>query len=112
MKRNLVDQYVHYAEMQMECTFSGNYKKGNRASEKLFDMNTFLKENFEENREIIDLLIESSNPNVCIWISDVSLDLQYRADKVISILKNISKREDLGLIGLNAEMQLKTRNLL
>lgn len=33
MKRNLVDQYVHYAEMQMECAFSGNYKKGNRASE-------------------------------------------------------------------------------
>lgn len=95
----------------MECTFSGNYRKGNRASKKLFELNAFLKRNFDDNREEIDQLIESDHPNVFLWISNVALDMDYRTDEVIDKIKKISDNKNLGLIAFGAGMQLKTRKI-
>ena len=112
IKRKFIDQYLYYADIHTECTISGNYKKGNMASKKLFELNTILKNNFEEDKEIIDQLIESSNPGAFLWISNVALDLHYRTDEVVNTIRQISHNKDLGIISFGAEMQLKTRNLL
>lgn len=112
MKYNFVEQYLYYTDVHTECTNSGNYKKGNRASKKILEMNAILKNNFEEYRGIIDQLIESTNPGAILWVSNVALDLHYRTNEVISVIKQISLNKELGLISFGAEMQLKTRNIL
>ena len=112
IKKDIYNQYLHYSNIHTECTLSGNYRKGNQASKKIESLNAFLKNNFEENKEIIDRLIESSNPGAFLWASNIALDLQYRMEEVVKNIIKISKRKDLGLIAFGAEMQLKMRKIL
>lgn len=105
--RKLKEKYETLASIQMECTYNGNFKKGNRASDELIKINKFFLKNFEETKETIDELIISDNPNVILWISNVILEKNYRTEEVKSKIVNIAETEQFGIISFNAEMILK-----
>lgn len=109
---NMESDYYEAAKIQMEATYSGDYKKGNKASNKLERYNDLIRANFKEYESVVENLINSENPNVVIWIANVALDEKFKTDYVIRRLKDIAENKDLGIIGLNAEMLLKTRHAL
>lgn len=104
--------YYKSAEIQMRATYSGDYKNGNEASDELERYNNIIISDFENYKSLVEQLINSKNPNVVIWISNVALDKNFKADVVVNRLKEIAKDEKLGIISFNAEMTLKTRNIL
>ena len=104
---NVINKYIEMAVIQMECTYSGDYRSGNKASVQLEKMNIIFKNNFDENIIVIDELIDSENPNVILWISQVAFAQKYREKEIIDKLEQISCNQNLGIIRLNAEMVLK-----
>lgn len=112
MKDKLIADYCKAVQAQMDATYSGDYRKGNRESGKLYKYNDFIKSDFQNYKSVAEELIHSANPNVIIWIANVVLDTKYETDFVIARLKDIAQDKNLGIIRLNAEMILETRNLV
>lgn len=112
MKKELVLNYYEAAKTQMETTYAGDYKKGNRASNRLIKYNDLIKSDFPNYKSVVKELLNSQNPNVLIWIANVALDEKYEEDFVVSSLKTIAENKELGIISLNAKMILKTRCLI
>ena len=112
MEKEFILNYYEAAQIQMSATYSGDYKKGNKASNKLIKYNNIIKSDFKNYKSIVKELIYSQNPNVIIWIANVALDEKFEVNFVISSLKKIAENKELGIIGFNAKMVLKTRYLL
>ena len=106
-KTELLNKYHSEAQIQMDCTNNGNI-----ASEKLEKYNKIIKKDFVNNIDLVDELLDSDNPNVCIWISCVALDENYRVNFIKDKLTKFSYDDNLGIIGFNAKMLLKTKELL
>lgn len=111
-KDSLLSDYVGVAQKQMEYTYTGDFRKGNLASDKLKEYNDEIKSNFSEYEKTVYELITSNNPNACIWISNVALDKEFEVNLVIQRLKEIASTKELGIIGFNAKMVLKSRKLM
>lgn len=111
MTRNLELNYYEAAQIQMDATYSGDFRKGNKASDKLKKYNSVIEANFETNKSLMHNLVKSENPNVVIWIANVALNKNFETDYVIRRLKDIAQNKNLGIISFNAEMVLKTRHI-
>lgn len=84
MEKEFILNYCEAAEIQMSATYSGDYKKGNRASNKLIKYNNIIKSDFKRYESLVKELICSQNPNVIIGIANVVLDEKFEMDFVIS----------------------------
>lgn len=108
-KSKLIDEFVQNAIIQGKATYDVDYKKGNKASDKLFKITAIMKKDFEFAKSMLDELLDNSEPNVKIWASGVALDIGYKSNEAEKILTELSKMPELGILGLDAEMSLKVR---
>ena len=46
-KNDLLNKYYKESQIQMECTYSGNYEVGNKSSSKLEEYNKIIEMDFE-----------------------------------------------------------------
>lgn len=104
---DLVNDFIRNAVVQGEATYSGKYKVGNKASEKLFKIEKIMLDNPNLAEGMLDTLLSHSNINVKIWASGISMELGYRVEDAKKLLKQIACMPDVGILGLNAEMLLK-----
>ena len=111
MEKGLISNYCEAAKIQMDATYSGDYKKGNRASDKLKKYNDIMRSDFSKYEPIVKELLNSENPNAVIWIAGVALENNFEKDVVIYKLKKMTENEKLGILRLNAKMTLKVHNL-
>ena len=104
-----VEDYLRCSYEHMQCTFTGDYKKGNRYAKKIIKHNTKIEENDDKEMadRIIDLIIDSEVPNAVMWITPVCVKMQYRLSEVKDKLLMFSQRKDLGLCALDAERLLE-----
>lgn len=93
MEKELISNYCEAAKIQMDAIHSGDYKKGNKASDKLKKYNDMMKADFQKYEPVVIELLNSENPNVVIWIAEVALDKNFKRDIVISKLKKIAKKK-------------------
>jgi peroxiredoxin family protein len=105
----LINEFVKNAVIQGEATLEGNYKKGNKASDKLFKIIDIMKQDINLAENMLDVLMESQEPNVKIWACSTALDIEYKSKEAEQILKDISNSPDLGILSFNAEMSLEVR---
>lgn len=105
--KKITEEIIKNATIQGITQYSGDYKKGNKASDKLFSIWKEVKKDLIIAREIIDVLKNHENVNVRIWICSISLDINYKVDETKLILEKISKDKSVGILALNAEMTLK-----
>lgn len=105
--KKITEEIIKNATIQGEAEYSGDYKKGNKASNKLFSIWKEIKNDLMIAREIVDVLKNHENVNVRIWICSISLDINYKVDETKLILEKISKDSSVGILALNAEMTLK-----
>lgn len=108
-KSKLIEEFVQNAVIQGKATYDGDYKKGNIASNKLFKITAIIKKDFKLAKSMLDELLYNSEPNVKIWASGIALDIGYKSNEAERILTELSKKPELGILGLNAEMSLKVR---
>ncbi len=108
-KTYLTDQFIENANLQGEATKDGNYKRGNKASDKLYKIANILKEDKEFAKDILDILMVNPEPNVKIWACGIALDIDYKAYEAEKILTELSNTTELGILSFNAEMSLKVR---
>lgn len=108
----LIDDFVKNAVIQGEATYEGDYKTGNKASNKLFKLSKIMEQEREIAQQMLDVLLEHDNINVRIWASGKALDINYKYTEAVEALKRIAKMPEAGILGLNAEMSLKVRKLL
>ena len=100
-QEELFKHYIEMAEIQMECTYSGDYKKGNKASDELRKYNEIIESNFQDYEQLV----------LEMWIASVAIDKNFEMKSVVEKLKLISANKDLGIIGFNAAMLLKTKKI-
>lgn len=105
----LVNLFIKNAVIQGEATLSSDYKKGNKASDKLFKIRKTMKKDICIAKAMLDILLEHENVNVKIWAAGDALDLKYREEEAEQILKAISEMSDIGILAFNASMSLKVR---
>ncbi|SMQ80705.1 hypothetical protein SAMN05444673_3992 [Bacillus sp. OV166] len=105
----LIDEFVKNAVIQGNATLVGNYKKGNKASDKLFKIIEIMKLDIKMAETMLDVLMESQEPNVKIWACGTALDIDYKTKEAEQILIDISNSPELGILRLDAEMTLKVR---
>lgn len=94
MEKELISNYCEAAKIQMDAIHSGDYKKGNKASDKLKKYNDLMRSDFLKYESIVKELLNSEEPNA-----------------VIFKLKKMTENEELGILRLNAKMTLKVHNL-
>ncbi|MTI96028.1 MAG: hypothetical protein FH749_11195 [Firmicutes bacterium] len=107
----LINEFIKNAEIHGEATYSGKYKVGNKASDRLFKIKKKMSENPSLAEEMLDILLTDSKINVKIWASGIAIDLGYRLDEAVKILEKISTMPDIGILRFDAEMSLKARGL-
>ena len=107
----LTNEYVENAVIHGETTLSGDFKKGNKATKKLFKIEAIMKENTEIAREMLNVLLEHENISVLSWAAADALDLKYRAEEAEQLLKKIARMSDIGILRLDAEMSLEVRGI-
>lgn len=112
MDQKLILEYHKAAKMHMEATYSGNYKKGNKAGDKLKKYNDLMKSDFESYKSEVRELINSENVNVVVWIAGVALGEGFEIKKVENKLKQIAGDKSLGILGFDAKMVLKQYHFL
>lgn len=86
--------------------------KVNRAAKELIKLNDYLKENEDIAKVIIDELLYSSNFNTQIWISGLALDLSYRKEEVIVLLKSLGNNKEIGILAMNARLRLADKKIV
>lgn len=109
LKKNssmLIDEFVKNAVIQGNATLEGNYKKGNKASDKLFKIIEVMKQDINLAKTMLDVLMISGEPNVKIWACGTALDIDYKAKEAEQILEELSNSSELGILRLDAEMTL------
>jgi peroxiredoxin family protein len=109
-KENFIKVFIENAIIQKECTYSGDYKKGNKASEILFKVKDYLKKN-PESISYLKELMDQEDPNIKIWACGFALDFNYETKKAKEVLEKIASDKNLNILCLDAEMSLKVRNL-
>jgi len=87
----LTNDCIENAVIHGEATYSGDYKKGNKASDKLFKLGSIMEQNNDIAKEMLDVLLEHENINVRIWVAGKALDLKYKVKEAKQILEKISK---------------------
>lgn len=105
----LLEEFIKNAVIQGETTYSGDYKKGNKASDKLFEISKIMKENTELGKNMLDILLVNDETNVKIWACGIALDIGYKVAEAEKILKQLSEMPELGILGFNAKMTLDVR---
>ncbi|MDL4842506.1 hypothetical protein [Aquibacillus rhizosphaerae] len=104
---NVIAKFIEHALIHGETQYSGDYKKGNKSSDILFELSSQIKSDPENGPKIVDRLLEEPNPSILIWISVPAIEMNYRRKDVIAILRKLASNKDLGIQGHNAEMTLK-----
>lgn len=106
-KAYLTELFIENAIIQGEATLDGNYKKGNKASDKLNKIANVINEDKEFGKDLLDTLMSNPEPNVKNWACGIALDIDYKQIEAEQILEEISNKEELGILRFNAEMTLK-----
>ncbi|MBN7773728.1 DUF2019 domain-containing protein [Clostridium aminobutyricum] len=107
----LINDFIENAIIQGEATYTGEYKKGNKASAKRFKIYKVMDNEIEIAKQMLDILLEHENINVQIWAAEKALDLNYKEHQAEERLLAISKMPGAGILGLNAELSLKARKI-
>lgn len=110
--KTLIDDFIYNAVIQGDATYEGDYKKGNKASNKPFKLGKIMEQDREIGEQRLDVLLVHENINVRIWASGKALDLNYKTELAEETLRSISKMPEAGILGINAEMSLKNRKLI
>ena len=105
----LIDEFVKNAVIQGNATLEGNYKKGNKASDKLSKIIEVMKQDINLAKTTLDVLMLSEEPNVKIWACGMAIDIDYKTKEAEQILEELSNSSELGILSFNAEMSLNVR---
>ncbi|MGM7721561.1 hypothetical protein [Metabacillus sp. Hm71] len=108
-KAHLTELFIENAIIQGEAALTGNYKKGNNASDTLYKIVNVIKEDKEFAKAILDILMVNPEPNVKIWACGIAMDINYKSNEAEKILTEISNQTELGILSFNAEMSLKVQ---
>ena len=109
--KELTNDFIENAVILGETTLSGDYKKGNKATKKLFKIEAIMKENSDIAITMLNELLEHENINVKIWAAANALDIKYRDNEAEKILKKIAGMPDIGMLGFSAEMMLEAKGI-
>lgn len=106
----LVKEYIDCAIIHGEATLVGDYKRGNKAVKKLTKIYKLMELNTHLAIQMLDVLLNDDTINVKCWASAHALGLGINTSEAISILKEISTTDNLGILRFSAEMTLKVYN--
>ena len=111
--REFYCKYSKNAKIHMDTTISGDYKTCNKAAKILNRMNIEMQENRELSLAIIDAILAKKPyaPGEVLWGLEVALPMQYRANEMIALTKDIAQRNELEFFRLSAEMSLKYKHI-
>jgi len=103
----LLEEYIQCGVIQGESTLTGDYKTGNKAARKLIKIYKLMEQDAQLAVYLLDTSFWHQNINVRIWAASHALGLNVKISEAIAILREISSKEDAGILGFNAEMTLK-----
>lgn len=104
---SVLEQYRNAANLHGKALQDGDKKTANKQYAVLKKLYQFIqKENIES--ETLQELINDENIHVQAWAAAHCLSLNIHVEKSTQILETLSKRSDIGIARLNAEMILES----
>jgi len=113
-KESIIEQYKIASNLHGKALQDGDKKTANKQYtiiKKLYQL--FQKENIES--QVLNELLTDESIYVQAWAAAHCLSLNMHIEKSIQILESLSRRNDIGIARLNAEMILeswKTKGIL
>jgi hypothetical protein len=104
------NKFVNAAILQGEAIQTGDSRTANRQYTILKRIYVKAQKDINAAKIFYEHLRNSSEPNVQLWACAQSLALGLNITESENILEMISKKENIGLLRLNAEMTLKVWN--
>ncbi|EYE87360.1 hypothetical protein Q428_13780 [Fervidicella metallireducens AeB] len=108
----LIEEFIENAIIHGKATYDGDYKRGNKAGDKLFEICQMMKENIGLAQNMLDILLCNDEPNVKIWACSIALDMGYKVIEVEKMLRKLSEMPEIGILGFDAKMILETMDKL
>ncbi len=96
--------FLEYATLNYRYTSEQDIEKANLYAKKMFEIIDSLKKS-DDYAGFVDCILHSENDNAKIWICGMCIDMQYRKDEAITILKELQQKND-EIISGNAHMSL------
>lgn len=105
--QELIALIVQSCEIIDKAAETGDYKINNREMNQCIKLHNFIAEDLKLAEEIYGLLLEHSCISVKIACAFQCLKLDIYVDKSVNILDKLTKRTDIGIRRLDAEMCLR-----
>lgn len=99
--------FIENAIIQGDCTNSGDYKRGNKASKVLLSIIKKISKDYNQAVLLINALKQSNEPNVIIWCTRLAFNANYEKEYFICALRKIAERKELKLISFSAQKSLE-----
>lgn len=106
-KKEFVNEFLKYNDMADQFMKKNDYKNNNKIVKQLIK---FIDKNKNEDffEKALGELIDYNNPEIQVGAANYSLKYHINIEKSLKTLKNISKKKNIGLASLHADMSLKT----
>jgi len=106
-QKEIIDRHIESDKIIEEAIMNGDYKRNNREVKKLNRLKAHLKNDPELALHVYSELFKSDCVTTQSHAAVESLRIGIHIEKAISILEELSKREDIGIIRLGCETALK-----
>ena len=106
-KETIISEYRKYGKIRYESMLKGNYRRGNRAFDKMEKLFYELAKDKVLAKEVFGELLENENVSLRTLIAANCLILKINEKRAEEVLKEIANSEKYGIFSLNARMTLK-----
>ena len=106
-KEEIINKYIKYGKIRYESMLEGNYRRGNRAFDKMEKLFHEVAKDKVLAKDVFDELLENENVSLRTSIAAECLILKVNEKRAEEVLKEIANSEKYGIFSLNARMTLK-----
>ncbi|NLB81904.1 MAG: hypothetical protein GX800_09940 [Clostridiaceae bacterium] len=105
--QEIVNLHIESDKISDIATVEGDYRTNNREGKKINKLFTLLAHDIELAQEVYGILLDYDNITTRTEAAAACLKLSIHKNKAVQVLEELSKRNDIGIRRLNAEMTLR-----
>lgn len=108
--KEIEENYLYYAGLHGDMNV--NNLKANKSAKKLIKLNTYMSNNLEIAKQVIDDILYADNINAKIWIAGLAIDINYKKQDAVDLLISLSKDKTIGILAMNARGVLVIKKVI
>ena len=108
--KEIEEKYLYYSDLHGDMNV--NNIKANKSAKELVKLNTYMSNNLDIAKQVIDDILYTDKINAKIWITGLAIDINYKKQEVIDLLVSLSKDKTIGILAMNARGVLVIKKII